>query len=141
MSGSNRLSVRESAHVRDDTEATFGINPRIHRLFEFAAAATAVILLPPIFLVTSIAIKLDSRGPIFIREPQFEHSNRLIQVFKFRFVTTCTESSIYERLTRIGRVLRGTGIDELPHLFNVLRGEMSFGDLLRAIGRDGVFLR
>jgi lipopolysaccharide/colanic/teichoic acid biosynthesis glycosyltransferase len=140
MSGSDQLSVCGSTHVRDDTEAMFGIGPRTYRLFEFAAAATGVMLLAPIFLVTSIAIKLDSRGPIFIREPQFAHSNRVIQVFKFRFVTISTESSICERPTRIGRVLRGTGVDELPQFFNVLRGEMSFGDLLRAIGRDGVSL-
>jgi hypothetical protein len=140
MSGSDQLSVCGSTHVGDDTEAMFGIGPRIHRLLEFAAAATGVIFLAPIFLMTSIAIKLDSRGPIFIREPQFVHSNRVIQVFKFRFVTTRTESSICERPTRIGRVLRGTGVDGLPQFFNVLRGEMSFGDLLRSFRRDGVFL-
>jgi lipopolysaccharide/colanic/teichoic acid biosynthesis glycosyltransferase len=140
MSGSDQLSVCGSTHVRDDTEAMLGIGPRIYRLFEFTAAATCVILFAPIFLVTSIAIKLDSRGPIFIREPQFVHSNRVIRVFKFRFVTTRRESCICARPTRIGRVLSGTGIDQLPQFFNVLRGEMSFGDLRRAIRRDGVFL-
>ena len=69
MSGSDRL--RGSAHVRDDAEATFEIGPRIRRIFDFVAAATSVILLAPIFLVTAIAIKLDSSGLIFIREPRF----------------------------------------------------------------------
>jgi polysaccharide biosynthesis protein PslA len=136
MSGSDQLSVCGSAHIQDDTEPMFGIGPRIHRIFEFAAAATGVILLAPIFLMTSIAIKLNSRGPIFIREPQFGRSNRVIQVFKFRFV----ESSIWQRPTWAGLALNGTGVDQLPQLFNVLRGEMSIGDLLRAIRRGGVFL-
>ena len=51
---------------------------RINRIFDLVAAATSVILLAPIFLVTVIAIKLDSDGPIFIREPKFGHGNRRI---------------------------------------------------------------
>jgi lipopolysaccharide/colanic/teichoic acid biosynthesis glycosyltransferase len=135
MSSSDQR-VCDSTHVRDDTEAMFGTGPRIYRIFEFAAAGTGVILLAPIFLVTAIAIKLESRGPIFIREPQFGRSNRVIQVLKFRFV----RSGSWQRPTRIGLVLGGTGLDQLPQLFNVLRGEMSLADLLRAIARDGVFL-
>jgi polysaccharide biosynthesis protein PslA len=140
MSGSDQLSVSNSTHVRDDTEVMVGIGPRIRRMLEFAAAAAAVILLAPIFLMTSIAIKLDSRGPIFIREPKLGPSNRVIQVFTFRCMTTHAERSIWPRPTWIGLVLGGTGVDLLPQLFNVLRGETSLADLLRAIGRDGVFL-
>ena len=61
---------------------------RIHRTFDFAAAAMGIILLAPIFLLTSIAIKLDSDGPIFVREPMFGHDNQRIQLFKFRLVST-----------------------------------------------------
>jgi polysaccharide biosynthesis protein PslA len=96
-------------------------------------------LLSPIFLMTAIAIKLDSRGPIFVREPQLGPSNRVIQAFRFRSVTTRTERSIWPRPNWITQVLGGTGLDQLPQLFNVLTGEMSLADLLRAIGRD-VFL-
>jgi polysaccharide biosynthesis protein PslA len=140
MSGSDQLSLSNSTHVRNDTEVMVGIGPRIRRTLEFAAAAAAVILLAPIFLMTSIAIKLDSHGPIFIREPQLGPSNRVIQVFTFRCVTTRAERSIWPRPPWIGLVLGGTGVDLLPQLFNVLRGETSLADLLRAIGRDGVFL-
>jgi lipopolysaccharide/colanic/teichoic acid biosynthesis glycosyltransferase len=94
----------------------------------------------PIFLATAIAIKLNSRGPIFVREPQPGSSNRVIEVFKFRSVTSCAERSIWPRPTWIAQVLGDTGLSQLPHLFNVLRGEMSLIDLLRAIGRDGVLL-
>jgi lipopolysaccharide/colanic/teichoic acid biosynthesis glycosyltransferase len=96
----------------------------LHRTLDFVAAATGMILLAPIFLVTSIAIKLDSGGPIFIREPMFGHGNRRIQLFKFRFVRTGGDGKP-GRPTRVGQALSETGIDELPQLFNVLRGELS----------------
>ena len=95
----------------------------------------------PILLLTSIAIKLDSRGPIFIREMRYGYKNQAIHISKFRVAMVCSHGEqINRRLTQVGQLLRQSGIDELPQLFNVLRGEMSFVDLLRAIGRDGVFL-
>jgi lipopolysaccharide/colanic/teichoic acid biosynthesis glycosyltransferase len=97
----------------------------IHRTCDFAAAATGVILLAPIFLMTSIAIKLDSDGPVFVREPMFGHGDRRIQLFKFRFVSTRGGANAPARPTRIGQALSETGIHELPQLFNVLRGELS----------------
>jgi polysaccharide biosynthesis protein PslA len=97
----------------------------IHRTFDFAAAVTGVILLAPILLVTAIAIKLDSDGPIFIREPKFGHGNRKIQLFKFRLMSARRDGNTRERLTRIGQILSEIGIDEVPQLFNVLRGELS----------------
>ena len=97
----------------------------MHRILELAAAVTGVILLAPILLVTAIAIKLDSDGPIFIREPKFGHGNRKIQLFKFRLVSACRDGTIRERSTRIGQILSETGIDEVPLLFNVMRGELS----------------
>jgi lipopolysaccharide/colanic/teichoic acid biosynthesis glycosyltransferase len=120
-----QLIVQDSpSAARDGTELMLG-SERIHRLFDFVAAATGVILFAPIFLVTSIAIKLDSHGPIFIREPKFGPGNRRIQFFKFRLVSGCGDGNTPARLTRVGRVLCETGIDELPQLFNVLRGELS----------------
>ena len=95
----------------------------IHRAFDFAAAAMGVILLAPIFLITSIAIKLDTDGPIFVREPMLGHGNRRIHLFKFRFVSTRGRGDTLPM--RIGQALSETGIDELPQLFNVLLGELS----------------
>jgi lipopolysaccharide/colanic/teichoic acid biosynthesis glycosyltransferase len=86
--------------------------------------------------VAAIAIKLDSRGPIFIRDSQLGRSNRAVPVFRFRLA----KSGVWQRPNLIGLVLNGTGVDQLPQLFNVLIGEMSLADLLRTIGRDGVFL-
>jgi lipopolysaccharide/colanic/teichoic acid biosynthesis glycosyltransferase len=85
-----------------------------------------LILFAPILLIASIAIKLDSRGPIFIRKTLYRYDNRAIKVLKFRVVTTCVEGDrINPRVTQVGQILSETGIDELPQLFNVLRGEMS----------------
>lgn len=126
------------AAPRDDTEPMCNLYPTIHRIADFVAAAIAVILLAPILLVTSIAIRLESRGPVLIREPALGCNNRVIKAFKFRFVTV-DYSGTPKRLTGIGRILCETGIDELPHLFNVLRGEMSIADLLRAGRRTGIF--
>jgi lipopolysaccharide/colanic/teichoic acid biosynthesis glycosyltransferase len=136
MSGSDELSISNDTHVRDETGVMIGIGQRIYRVFEFAAAATGVVLLAPIFLMAAIAIKLDSRGPIFIRDSQLGPSNRVVPVFRFRLA----KRGIWQRPNLIGLVLNGTGVDHLPQLFNVLRGEMSLADLLRAIGRDGAFL-
>jgi lipopolysaccharide/colanic/teichoic acid biosynthesis glycosyltransferase len=96
------------------------------RAFDIIAATIGLILLSPAILVASIAIKLDSRGPIFSQETLYGYKNRAVRVLKFRSATTCVEANRTEtRVTRVGRVLRECGIDELPQLFNVLRGQFS----------------
>ena len=83
---------------------------RNHRMFDLVATAAGVILLAPIFLVTAIAIKLDSHRPIFIREPKFGYCNRNIQLFKFRLISARRGANIAGRLTRIGQILSETSI-------------------------------
>jgi lipopolysaccharide/colanic/teichoic acid biosynthesis glycosyltransferase len=140
MTSSNQVTILDSTFDRDGPKVMFGIAPRIRRIFEFAAAATGAVLLAPIFLMAAIAIKLDSPGPIFIRDSQLGPSNRVVQVFRFRLATTRAKKDMWQRPNWIALVLGGTDLDRLPQLFNVLIGEMSLADLLRAIGRDGVFL-
>jgi putative colanic acid biosynthesis UDP-glucose lipid carrier transferase len=96
-------------------------------MLDFAFAAILLILLSPTFMIATIAIKLDSPGPVFNREPRFGRNNHMIQVFKFRVET----DDSHRRPTRIGQMLSETGINELPQLFNVLRGEMSIASLLQ----------
>jgi len=87
----------------------------------------------PVLLVTALAIRLDSPGPIFFRQPREGFNNRPFRVWKFRSmyhdqsqVHAIRQASRHDpRVTRVGRFLRRTSIDELPQLFNVLRGEMS----------------
>jgi Undecaprenyl-phosphate glucose phosphotransferase len=104
----------------------------IKRTFDFTFAAISLIVLSPLFLLVSLAIKLDSSGPIFFRQMRHGFNNEEINVFKFRSMTSENNGMDFEqavendkRVTRVGKIIRRTNIDELPQLINVLRGEMS----------------
>jgi Undecaprenyl-phosphate glucose phosphotransferase len=96
-------------------------------------AALLLLFLAPLFLVVAIAIRLDSRGPVFFRQKRYGFNNHLIGVFKFRSMYHELRDEKADRLvtkndprvTRVGAFLRKTSIDELPQLLNVLLGEMS----------------
>lgn len=87
----------------------------------------------PLMLLAAIAVRLDSPGPIFFRQPREGFNNRPFNVLKFRSMThdACEEDGIQQatkgdkRVTRVGRIIRATSIDELPQLFNVIGGDMS----------------
>ncbi|RYF05970.1 MAG: hypothetical protein EOO77_27640, partial [Oxalobacteraceae bacterium] len=108
-------------------------NRIIKRAFDLAFAVPALIIVLPIFLVTALAIKLDSRGPVFFRQQRVGRGNALFEVFKFRSMRTelsdsdgsVSASRNDDRITRVGRIIRATSIDELPQLLNVLLGSMS----------------
>jgi lipopolysaccharide/colanic/teichoic acid biosynthesis glycosyltransferase len=95
----------------------------IKRAFDLLVSTAGLIAFAPMILAASIAIKFDSRGPIFIRQTRHGYNGQTVRVLKFR--STEDSNSHCPRVTRLGRVLRRTGIDALPQLFNVLRGEMS----------------
>lgn len=105
----------------------------VKRAFDVCASICGLVLLSPLFLIVSVAIKLDSRGPIFFRQLRHGYNKEPIWVFKFRSMSVMENSSEFikqaqkndPRVTRIGRILRRTNIDELPQLLNVLRGDMS----------------
>jgi lipopolysaccharide/colanic/teichoic acid biosynthesis glycosyltransferase len=121
----SRIGRQSRARVLADFVPTLGIGRCAKRLFDIVGATTSLLLLSPIILVISVAVKLDSRGSIFSRETLYGYRNQ-IRVLKFRSMTVCTETNrLNLRVTRVGQVLRRTGIDELPQLLNVLRGEMS----------------
>jgi Undecaprenyl-phosphate glucose phosphotransferase len=96
-------------------------------------AITAIILLSPVLVAVAIAIKLESRGPILFKQSRYGFNNKLIEVYKFRSMyhekrdenaeTLATKGD--KRITRVGRIIRRTSLDELPQLFNVLQGGMS----------------
>jgi len=102
-------------------------------LFDKIVAVVALILLSPVMLVTAIAIKLDSKGPVFFKQKRHGFNNELIEVYKFRSMRTdmadATASKLVTkgdpRVTRVGRFIRKTSIDELPQFFNVLTGQLS----------------
>ena len=106
----------------------------IKRLSDILLASLMLILFSPLFLVTAIAIKLDSRGPVFFRQRRHGFNNQIIRVWKFRSMRHNPEAeermsaqTVHKdpRVTRVGRLIRATSIDELPQLVNVLSGEMS----------------
>jgi Undecaprenyl-phosphate glucose phosphotransferase len=104
----------------------------IKRAIDIIIATIALIVLTPIFLVVAIAIKLGSPGPILFRQTRHGFNNEEIRVLKFRSMASMEDGDQFRqavendaRVTRIGRIIRRTNIDELPQLFNVLHGEMS----------------
>lgn len=103
------------------------------RLFDLAIAVPLLIFLTPLLLVVAILIKLESHGPILFKQLRVGQSNALFEIWKFRSMHPNEEGSDGsqstlrddDRVTRVGRFIRATSIDELPQLMNVLRGEMS----------------
>ena len=96
------------------------------RVVDIVLAAAGLLLLSPLIAIVAVAIKLDSRGPILCRKTLYGYAHQAIRAFKFRSMTTCTDGDqTSSAVTRVGRVLRQTGIDELPQLLNVLLGDMS----------------
>ena len=104
----------------------------IKRAFDVIVASLGILLLVPLFTVIAIAIKLESKGPIFFRQQRHGYNNTIIHVLKFRSMLTVEGDECFvqatrvdRRVTKIGRIIRRTNIDELPQLFNVLMGDMS----------------
>jgi Undecaprenyl-phosphate glucose phosphotransferase len=103
----------------------------LKRAFDVAAAGFGLILLSPVLALVALAIKLDSPGSVFYRQTRHGYNNELIRVFKFRSMRAGRDDAFRQatrgdpRVTRVGRVLRRTNVDELPQLINVLLGQMS----------------
>ena len=102
------------------------------RLFDIISSASGLLLLSPIFLIVTILIKLDSAGPVLYRQMRVGMNFRRFWIIKFRTMENQADKKGLQitaggdkRVTRLGRLLRKGKIDELPQLFNVLRGEMS----------------
>jgi Undecaprenyl-phosphate glucose phosphotransferase len=96
-------------------------------------AAILLVLLAPVFVCVALAIKLDSKGPVFFRQKRFGFNNEMVDVFKFRSLhidqsdanATKLVTKNDKRVTRVGRFIRKSSLDELPQLVNVLRGDLS----------------
>lgn len=104
--------------------------PASKRLFDLIASALALIVLSPVMGLTALLVRIQLGGPILFRQQRPGYKGRPFHIFKFRTMIDrfAPDGSLLpdsERLTRFGRVLRSTSLDELPELFNILRGEMS----------------
>lgn len=112
---------------------THGLNQLFAPILEIVAATTLLLCLAPILLISSVAIKLDSGGPVFTRVTRRDTSNRPIQVLRFRVVAASVPGENNQRLSRVGVALTQSGIAELPQFFNVLRGEISFMEAVKSL--------
>lgn len=103
------------------------------RIFDIICAAAALTLLSPLLLLIALAVRLDSPGPVFYRQTRVGLGGKTFPMYKFRsMVSNADRIGGYQtqqgdpRVTRSGRWLRRTSLDELPQLVNVLTGDMSF---------------
>lgn len=111
-----------------------GLRDRLQkRMLDAIVAGSALLLLSPILLLVALAVKLEDGGPVFFVQRRVGRGNRFFPIFKFRSMSvnkigrngTQSAAKDDKRITRVGKIIRSTSIDELPQLINVLRGDMS----------------
>ena len=104
------------------------------RFIDIFFSLLGIIITSPILLIVAILIKIDSRGPVIFKQQRIGKNGKVFNIYKFRSMVVGAEqtgSGVYsgkgdKRVTRVGKVLRATSLDELPQFFNLLKGDMSF---------------
>lgn len=106
----------------------------VKRMFDLMASAIGIIAISPILLIIAIAIKVTSEGPILFKQERLGKDGKVFKIIKFRTMVINAEkigdgirvkSESDSRITKVGKFLRATSLDELPQLFNVIKGDMS----------------
>lgn len=108
-------------------------NNYIKRVIDFILSLVGLILLSPVFIILCLWIKLDSKGPILFKQKRFGKNKTFFYIYKFRTMRTDTPSDMPtnmlsdpdQYITRAGKFLRKTSLDELPQIINILKGEMA----------------
>lgn len=111
----------------------FVIGKFFKRIFDIVSSFLAILLLFPIWIIIPIAIKCDSKGPVFFKQERRTKKGRVFKMLKFRSMVVNAEQTgtgLFNfkddpRVTKVGRFLRNSSIDELPQLFNIFKGDMS----------------
>lgn len=137
-------NILEQKQHKTFNEVTYSF---LKRAIDITASATALLLLSPVFLATSLAIRKDSDGPAMFTQKRIGKDGKLFEIYKFRTMVPDADKKLFElleqdekareeykinkklkddpRITKVGNFLRKTSIDELPQLINVLKGDMS----------------
>ena len=110
-----------------------GINLVLKRLMDILGSLIGIVILLPVLIIVALAIKIDSKGPVFFRQERLGKNGKVFKIVKFRTMIENAESvgtgvftsNSDNRVTKFGKILRGTSLDELPQLFNILLGSMS----------------
>ncbi len=105
----------------------------VKRIIDIILSLIGLAVFSPVFLIIIIAIKMDSRGPIFFRQKRVGINKKLFRIYKFRtmkadtprYVPTGELNDANKHITRVGKFLRKTSLDELPQLINIVKGDMS----------------
>jgi len=101
----------------------------LKQIIDFILALLGIILLSPIYLLTAIAIKIDSKGPVIFVQKRIGKNGKEFNLYKFRSMSAKNNTLDFTQeniITRVGKFIRKTSIDELPQLFNILKGDMAF---------------
>lgn len=137
----NILSFQVQRHPLSVSERAF------KRLFDISVALIAILVLAIMMLATALLIKATSPGPVLFKQMRFGANGRKFQILKFRSMTVASQQSEFRqasrddaRVTWVGRFIRRSSIDELPQLWNVLRGDMSIvGPRPHAVAHDEAY--
>ena len=136
----SKVSVKKYAEVIKDKT----IYLKVKRIMDVILSTIGLIILLPVFLIIAIAIKIESKGPVFFKHTRIGKNGKIIKIYKFRSMVQNAEDLIkiftpeqmkeykenYKlindpRITKVGKFLRKTSLDELPQIINILKGELS----------------
>ena len=106
----------------------------LKRFIDILLSFLALVILSPVFIIIAIAIKLDSQGPVLFKQERVGKGGKVFKIYKFRSMCVGAEhtgSGVYSgkgdaRVTRVGKILRATSLDEIPQALNIIKGDMSF---------------
>lgn len=144
-----RRNVGELYSVELQKVPMSGTQRFFKRVIDLALSIPLVVFLAPLLIAIAVVVKLDSRGPLLFRQQRLGYRGRPFTIFKFRTMTVMEDGAAViqaarddVRITRVGRWLRRSSLDELPQLFNVIRGNMSLvGPRPHAVAHDELFTK
>ena len=136
------VSKMELIKTKESTEKKIYI--KVKRILDCILATIALIILSPIYLIIAIAVKIDSKGPVFFWHTRIGKNGKIIKIYKYRTMVTNAEELIKQftpeqmkeykenfklendpRITKVGKFLRKTSLDELPQLLNIIQGDLA----------------